>query len=262
VAERKPFVGGNWKMNLHTAEAHALTRSLASACNTHHVDVAIFPAFPYLSEVGTVLQGQPKPGILLGAQDFYHEPNGAFTGEVSLSMLQDIDVKVVLIGHSERRHVIGESDALINEKVLTALEAEMEVILCIGETLEQREKGKTHQINMGQLELGLAGVSGEQMDRVTIAYEPVWAIGTGKTATPADAQEAHERIRFCLNNGFGWAAGVGDSVRIQYGGSVKPGNAAELFSQADIDGGLIGGASLKAEDFLAIVQAAEASVSA
>ena len=260
MADRKPFVGGNWKMNLHTAEAHALTRSLATACNTHAVDVAVFPAFPYLAEVSMVLQGQPSPGIMLGAQDFYHEPNGAFTGEVSLSMLQDVGVKVVLVGHSERRHVLGESDALVNEKVLAALEAEMEVILCIGEKIEQREAGKTDQINMGQLQLGLAGVSAEQMARVTIAYEPVWAIGTGKTATPDDAQNAHKAIRDCLNNGFSWGASVGDKVRIQYGGSMKPANAAELLTQPDIDGGLIGGASLKAEDFLAIVQAAEASV--
>ncbi len=241
-------------MNLHTAESHALARGLAQSCNTMDVDVTICPAFPYLAEVGTVLQGQRSPGIMLGAQDVYAQPNGAFTGEVSLSMLQDIGVKVVLTGHSERRHVIGEDNGLINEKTLAALEAGMEVILCVGEKIEQREAGQTDAINAGQIYLGLAGVATEQMSRVTIAYEPVWAIGTGKTATPDDAQNAHQAIRQVLAAMY--EDSVAQSVRIQYGGSVKPGNAKELFSQPDIDGGLIGGASLKVDDFLAIVNAA------
>jgi triosephosphate isomerase len=169
-------------------------------------------------------------------------------------MLQDCGVSVVLTGHSERRHVIGETDALVNEKTLAALEAGMHVILCVGEKLEQREKGQTDDINIGQTVLGLAGVKAEQMARVVIAYEPVWAIGTGKTATAADAQGAHQRIRVALGHMFDTS--VADAVRIQYGGSVKPGNAAELFGQPDIDGGLIGGAALKADDFVPIVEAA------
>ena len=256
VAQRKPFVGGNWKMNMHRDEAADLAHTLADRIRTDKVDVAICPAFPYLQMVGGILSDASSP-IMLGAQDFYHEPNGAFTGEVSLSMLRDVGVSVVLVGHSERRHVIGETDTLINEKVLAGLEAGMQVILCVGEKLEQREAGKTDQINAGQVEYGLAGVKAGQMDRVTVAYEPVWAIGTGKTATPADAQDAHRRLRQVLKFGFDWQPEVGDGVRMQYGGSVKPGNAGELFGQPDIDGGLIGGASLKADDFVAIVEATQ-----
>lgn len=256
MVSRKPFVGGNWKMNLHTSEVHALARSVANTCNLPSVDVAVFPAFPYLSEVATVIQGQPAPGVMLGAQDFYPAPNGAFTGEVSLSMLQDLGVQAVLVGHSERRHVIREPESLINDKVLAGLEAGMEVILCVGELIEQREAEKTDAINAAQICFGLAGVKPEQMSRLTIAYEPVWAIGTGKTATPQDAQSAHAAIREVLASLYGGK--ISEATRIQYGGSVKGSNAAELFSEPDIDGGLIGGASLKAEDFLAIVQAAVA----
>jgi triosephosphate isomerase len=170
-------------------------------------------------------------------------------------MLKDLGVEVVLTGHSERRHVIGETDELINKKTRAALDAGLEVILCVGEKLQQREGGQTDFINMGQTALGLAGVKKEQMTRVTIAYEPVWAIGTGKNATPQDAQLAHERLRAFVHFGL-YDAAVADGLRIQYGGSVKSSNAKELFRQKDIDGGLIGGASLKAEEFLAIVNAA------
>ncbi len=169
-------------------------------------------------------------------------------------MLKDLDVHVVLAGHSERRHVLGESDELINRKVRAALDAGFDVILCVGEKLQQREQGLTDGINAAQTVYGLANVKADQMEKVTIAYEPVWAIGTGKNATPADAQAAHLAIRRTLAGMFGES--IAQSVRIQYGGSVKPSNAKELFSQPDIDGGLIGGASLKAEDFLAIVKAA------
>lgn len=257
MANRKPFVGGNWKMNLTRAESIALASSLkASIGGIDTVDVAVFPAFPYVADVASALAGTK---IKVGVQDFYHQPNGAFTGEVSLAMAKDIGAKVVLVGHSERRHVIGECDDLINRKVRAALAAGFEVILCVGEKLEQREAGQTDHVNMGQTLLGLAGVTKEQMSLVTIAYEPVWAIGTGKNATPADAQSAHRRIRDCVKYGVfpGDAPGItaGDALRIQYGGSVKPNNAKELFTQPDIDGGLIGGASLKAEDFIAIVKA-------
>ena len=254
---RKPYVGGNWKMNLHQAEALALAEELAKRLPASAADITVFPALPYLLPVAQVLASRSS-AIRVGAQDFYFEKNGAFTGEISLSMLQDVGASVALVGHSERRHVIGESDLLINQKVLAALEAGLDVVLCIGETLDQREKGMTDSINAAQLNYGLAGVSAQQMSRVTIAYEPVWAIGTGKTATPQDAQNAHRAIRDTLCRGL-FDDPTGQAVRIQYGGSVKPANAADLFSQDDIDGGLIGGASLKADDFVPIVEAAAAS---
>ena len=252
MAKRKPFVGGNWKMNLHAAEAEALAAALIDGVGDG-MDVAICPAFPYLAQVGKMLTDAGS-AIMLGAQDMYIEPNGAFTGEVSCSMLKDVGVQVVLCGHSERRHVIGEGDTLINAKVLAALAADLDVILCVGEKIEQREAKQTNNINAAQTCYGLAGVRREQMAKVTIAYEPVWAIGTGKNATPQDAQEAHVAIRKALAAMYG--EDVAQATRIQYGGSVKPANAAELFGQPDIDGGLIGGASLKADDFLAIVAAA------
>ena len=252
MGSRKPYVGGNWKMNLHRAEAEDLAKALVDSIGgADEADVAICPAFPYLDAVGKVIA---TSSIKLGAQDAYVEPNGAFTGEVSLSMLRDVGASVVLIGHSERRHVIGESDELVNAKTLAALDAGLEVILCVGEKLEQREAGKTINISAGQVCLGLAGVLAEQMDSVTIAYEPVWAIGTGKTATPADAQSAHKSIRQVLAAMYGET--IAQATRIQYGGSVKPDNAAELFGRPDIDGFLVGGASLKAADFTAIVEAA------
>ncbi|MEM1099249.1 MAG: triose-phosphate isomerase [Planctomycetota bacterium] len=254
---RKPHVGGNWKMNLHHEEAKALAAGLAESLNGtagDAVDVSVFPAFPYLAAVSSVLCDAGSK-IKVGAQDAYTQANGAYTGEVSLSMLKDVGVGVVLVGHSERRHVIGESDALVNEKVLASLEAGFEVILAIGEQLEQREANQTDAINLGQTALGLAGVTAEQMSKITIAYEPVWAIGTGKTATPDDAQAAHAAIRAGLTHLYG--SDVADGVRIQYGGSMKPANAADLLAQPDIDGGLIGGASLKAPDFTGIVDAAK-----
>ncbi len=252
MAARKPYVGGNWKMNLNGQQAQALAKELADGFKAgDKVEAVVCPAFPYLEKVASALSSSP---IKVGAQDFYTQPNGAFTGEVSLEMLKDVGVSVVLVGHSERRHVIGETDPLLNDKTLAALEAGMEVILCIGEKIEQREAGKTDLINAGQLGYGLAGVSAEQMAKVTIAYEPVWAIGTGKTATPQDAQETHKAIRAAV--AFLYNNSVADAVRIQYGGSCKPSNANELFAQPDIDGGLIGGAALKSADFLGILQAA------
>jgi len=253
VATRKPYIGGNWKMNLHSQDAEALAQSLASAITGDDVQVTVFPAFPYLAQVAATLSSAGS-AIQVGAQDAYFASNGAFTGEVSLSMLKDVGCSVVLVGHSERRHVIGEIDTLINDKVLAALEAGFEVVLAIGETLEQRESGKTDYINTGQLGYGLAGVTDEQMQRITVAYEPVWAIGTGKTATPEDAQRAHMVIRQAL--AFMFDQTIADGTRIQYGGSMKPGNAGELLSQPDIDGGLIGGAALKTEDFAGIISAA------
>ena len=256
MSTRKPFVGGNWKMNLNAAAATALAQSLVDRIPaTDKLDLFISPPFPYLAQVGKIIADSP---IQLAAQDFYHQADGAFTGEVSLAMLADCGVSVVLAGHSERRHVIGEADTLINEKLLAALEANMHVVLCVGEKLQQRQLQQTDAINCSQVGYGLAGVTAKQMERVTVAYEPAWAIGTGKTSTPQDAQEAHEAIRAFLCFGV-CDEPVGRDVRIMYGGSVKPDNAASLIAQGDVDGFLVGGASLEADDFLAITEAAVTS---
>ena len=236
-------------------------RSLASALRdgvedaaAGEVDVTVFPAMPHLAAVAELLKGSP---IAVGAQNAYFQPDGAFTGETSLSMLKDLGVASVLVGHSERRHVLGESDALVNEKVLAALAAGLDVTLAIGEQLDQRESGRTDAVNAGQTALGLAGVSAERLKKVTLAYEPVWAIGTGRTASPGDAQAAHAAIRRALSSLYSEEAAAG--VRIQYGGSMKPANAADLLAGPDVDGGLIGGAALQSDDFLAIVSAAAAA---
>ncbi|MEX0885802.1 MAG: triose-phosphate isomerase [Phycisphaeraceae bacterium] len=256
MAQRKPIVGGNWKMNLHRQDAVALADAVAERFAAgEQVDLFICPAFPYLAHVVEAVERRKNVHVQVGAQDAYDQPEGAYTGEVSLAMLKDVGATVLLVGHSERRHVIGENDLLINRKLRAGLEAGLQVVLCVGETLEQREARQTDAINAGQLAYGLAGVAAEQMADVVIAYEPVWAIGTGKTATPEDAQSAHAAIRRQLAHLFGDQ--VAGQVRIQYGGSVKPDNAAVLFGQADIDGGLIGGASLKVDDFLAIIDAAK-----
>ncbi len=254
MPNRKPAVGGNWKMNLHAADVDALVDGLNEQIGANNtVDTIICPPFVYLQRVAEKLAAASS-NIQLGAQDIYYQANGAYTGEISASMLKDIGVSIVLTGHSERRHVLGESDTLINAKTLAALEAGLDVILCIGEKIEQRQAGQTDAINIAQLHYGLAGVTAEQMQNIIIAYEPVWAIGTGMTATPDDAQSAHDAIRKAL--AIMYSQDIADAVRIQYGGSCKPGNAAELFAQPDIDGGLIGGASLKTEDFAGIVNAA------
>lgn len=241
-------------MNLHHSEVSGLAQELSQLDSVDNgSDVFVCPAFPYLHKAWGIFRDTNSP-IVLGAQDFYAKPNGAFTGEVSLSMLQDVGVRLVLTGHSERRHVLGETNNQINEKVLAALEAGFEVVLCIGETLEQRQSGKTDLINAAQLTYGLAGVATQQLNQITIAYEPVWAIGTGCNATPVDAQKAQAKIRDVLAHQFG--SDIAESTRILYGGSVNPQNAADLFAQPDIDGGLVGGASLKSADFLAIVSTA------
>jgi triosephosphate isomerase len=253
MTERKPFVGGNWKMNTNRAAGIDLARAVAKEAGGAggDADVAVFPPFPYLLEIASALGDS---GVILGAQDVYHQADGAFTGEVSVAMLTDCGVGAVLAGHSERRHVIGEDDRAVNKKVLATLAGGMTSVLCVGETLEQREAGQTDEVNEKQTRLGLAGVSAQDMARVVIAYEPVWAIGTGRTATPEDAQDAHVKIRAVVSQLFDGA--VASAVRIIYGGSMKPDNAQTLMAQPDIDGGLIGGASLKAGDFGAIIRAA------
>ncbi|MBO6514010.1 MAG: triose-phosphate isomerase [Phycisphaerales bacterium] len=254
-SQRTPFVGGNWKMNTNAQEGADLIDGLGSLMSGvgDAVEVAVYPPFPYLVGIG----GRLSNGIMLGSQDLWKDDNGAFTGEVSAAMLKDCGVHTVLTGHSERRHVIGESDELVNQKTIKGLAAGMTVVLCIGEKIEEREAGQTDAVNERQIRAGLSGVSKDQLSKMVLAYEPVWAIGTGKTATPDDAQDAHAKIRALIAGMYDQAAA--DSIRILYGGSMKPGNAAELMAMEDIDGGLIGGASLKAEDFFAIIQAAQNS---
>ncbi len=214
----------------------------------HSVTVAVCPPFVYLQAVAKALHGS---SIVVGAQDVYFEPDGAFTGEISVSMLKDIGCIYCLCGHSERRHVIGETDELINKKVVAAINGGLLPILCVGELLEERTAGKTNEVVTRHIEKGLAGLSAEKAEAVTIAYEPVWAIGTGLTATPAQAQEVHIFIRELLAKKYNKK--IASEMRILYGGSVKPSNTAELMAQPDVDGVLVGGASLKAEDFLAII---------
>ncbi len=249
---RQPIVGGNWKMNTTRASGAELARAVAQfASGSPGCQVVVFPPFPYLLTIADALKGSK---VMLGAQDVSDRADGAFTGEVSCAMLKDCGVSWALTGHSERRHVIGETDALVNAKTRAALGAGLSVILCIGEKLDQREGGQTDFVNETQLRAGLAGVEPASLANVVIAYEPVWAIGTGKTASPADAQGAHAHIRKVLGSMYG--SDHAAKMRIQYGGSVNAANAKELFGQPDIDGGLIGGASLKPADFGQIIGAA------
>ncbi len=248
---RKLFIAGNWKMNTSQAEATDLAKALVEAIGSvDQVDLAVCPPAVYLSSVANALAGS---NIALGGQNVFYEDNGAFTGELSTAMLKDVGCKYVILGHSERRHVIGESDEFINRKVFKALADGLLVILCVGELLEQRQAGQTDEVVVEQIKIGLEGVQGSDMANVTIAYEPVWAIGTGVTASPDQAQEVHAMIRNLLAEMYDDS--VADATIIQYGGSVKPSNAAELLGQPDIDGALVGGAALKAADFAGIVRA-------
>jgi triosephosphate isomerase len=215
------------------------------------VDVAVIPPFVYLQAVVRALN---RSHIAVGAQDMYYEEKGAFTGEISTSMLKDTGCIYVLCGHSERRHVMGESDELVNRKVSAAICGGLLPIFCVGEKLEEREASQTNEVVTRQIKRGLAGLDVEKVSAVTIAYEPVWAIGTGRTATPQQAQEVHAMIRKLL--GQIYDAQLAEEIRILYGGSVKPGNASELMREQDIDGLLVGGASLNADDFVAIIKAA------
>jgi triosephosphate isomerase len=249
---RQKFIAANWKMHTTAASAGHLAKAIVRGMETiDHVAVAICPPFPYLSLVGEILQDSP---VALGGQNLYPANAGAYTGEVSPEMLLDLGCRYVILGHSERRHKLDESDAFINLKVRFALDSGLDVILCVGETLDQRNANETDAVLDRQMSLGLANLSENTLSSVTIAYEPVWAIGnTGHPATPQQAQEAHVAIRRRFLQMFGKEPA--DRLRIQYGGSVKPESAAALLEQPDIDGALIGGASLIAEEFLAIVQA-------
>ena len=251
---RKPFVAGNWKMNTDSHSSVDLANRIASGSSEvagHSVTVAVCPPFVYLQAVAKALSAS---SVAVSGQDVYCEPKGAFTGEVSVAMLKDIGCTYALCGHSERRHVIGETDELINKKVAAAISGGLLPILCVGELLSEREASQTTAVVTRQMKNGLAGLSAAKVSAVTIAYEPVWAIGTGLTATPQQAQEAHDLIRKLLAQMY--EGKLAREIRILYGGSVRPDNAAELMAQEDVDGLLVGGASLNADDFLAIIQAA------
>lgn len=247
---RKTYIAGNWKMNKTKTEAVELAKGLVEALKDGKNKYMIAPSFTNLDAVGQIIKGS---NILLGAQNMSTEESGAHTGEVSVLMLKDLGVQTVILGHSERRHIYKEDDAMINKKVKLALQHGLEVVLCIGELLEEREAGKAEAVCEQQTRDGLAGVSVDELKNVTIAYEPVWAIGTGKTATPEDAQAIHAFTRKIIADMYGQAAA--DEIIIQYGGSMNAGNAQALLAQADIDGGLIGGASLAVEKFEPICKA-------
>ncbi len=251
---RKSFVAGNWKMNTDSSSSVTLVKDVISGCSEiagESVDVAVCPPFVYLQAVANAVSATH---IAVGAQDIFYEQKGAFTGEISAGMLKDIGCSYCLCGHSERRHVIGETDELVNKKVSAAINGGLLPIFCVGELLEQREASQTEEVVTRQIKAGLAGLHNEKASAVTIAYEPVWAIGTGRTASAQQAQEVHALIRGLI--GQIYDNELAQQIRIMYGGSAKPGNAAELMAQPDIDGLLVGGASLKAEDFLAIIRAA------
>ena len=251
---RQKFVVGNWKMYTTAAEARRLAKAIVEGVGREdRVSVAVCPPFPYLALVGEMLKGSR---VALGAQNLYPEKEGAFTGEVSPTMLLDLGCKYVILGHSERRHTLGESDAFINQKVRVALAAGLDVILCVGESLEQRQADQTEAVLDRQVTQGLAGVSAENLTRLSIAYEPLWAIGKlGHHATPEQAQDVHA----CIRQLFGQLSDEqsAHALTIQYGGSVEPENAAALLSRPGVDGALVGGASLHADQFLAIVRAGE-----
>jgi triosephosphate isomerase len=251
---RKPFVAGNWKMNTDSHSSVKLAELIITGFREladRGVTVAVCPPFVYLQSVAKAVSASH---VAIGAQDVYCETQGAFTGEVSPVMLKDIGCTYVLCGHSERRHVLGEPDELINRKVIAAISGGLLPILCVGELLAERDASKTEEVIDRQLKKGLEGLSAEKLSAVTIAYEPVWAIGTGRTATPQQAQEVQSFIRDLLSQMYDTK--LADEVRILYGGSVKPNNSAELMRQPDVDGLLVGGASLKADDFLEIIRSA------
>ncbi len=249
---RKLFVAGNWKMNLTIAEAKALvSEMLPELEQIENVDQAVCPSYLAIPAVAELCKGT---GLKVGAQNVYWEKSGAYTAEVAPDMVAEM-CDYVIVGHSERRALFGETDETVNKRLKAALEAGLDVIVCVGETLDENQSGQTKAVVTRQIEKGLADITAEQAAHITIAYEPVWAIGTGLAATPEDANTVHKDvIRPLLRKQFGEARA--EAMRIQYGGSIKPNNAKELFSMSDIDGGLVGGASLKAASFWAIVKAA------
>ena len=250
-ALRKAVIAGNWKMNKTPAEAKELINAIAPLVKDAGCDVVACTPFVDLWSAQEAAKGT---NIQIGAENCHWEKSGAFTGEISAEMLHSMDVNIVIIGHSERRQYFGETDVTVQKRVRAALDAGLTVILCVGETLEQREQGITGELVALQTKIALGGVSAEELKRVIIAYEPVWAIGTGKTATAEQANEVCHIIREVIAEVYGKSSA--DGITIQYGGSMNAANAAELLAQPDVDGGLIGGASLKPNDFAAIVEAA------
>jgi triosephosphate isomerase len=249
---RRPFLAGNWKMHLSREEVDAFCASLAGASVPDGVTVGIFPTDVWLERAASALADS---SVVVGAQTCRPEASGAFTGETSVTQVKDAGATHVIVGHSERRHVLGETDADVRARLDAALEQGLDVILCVGETLGQRKAGDTNAVVLGQLDAGVEGLDGAVLaERVTVAYEPVWAIGTGEVATPAQAQEVHAAIRARLVSTFGDEA-AGRTI-IQYGGSVKPGNVSELMACPDVDGALVGGASLTYDSFAALIEAA------
>ena len=248
---RIPFVAGNWKMNTTVSEAAELLNSLKRLlADSDKVDIAVCPPYPFLAMASEILKGSR---IRLGAQNMFGEVKGAFTGEVAPQMLKDVGCDLAILGHSERRQYFGETDASVNRKIRLAMEVGLNPIVCVGETLEQREADETEGVVIGQLEGCFADIPIKEMEHIVIAYEPVWAIGTGKTATPEQAEDVHRIIRAWIGERFD--RDTAEGMRIQYGGSVKPENANQLMTMPDIDGALVGGASLNAEHFTAIVKA-------
>ncbi|MEC8313984.1 MAG: triose-phosphate isomerase [Verrucomicrobiota bacterium] len=249
---RKNIIAGNWKMNKTFDEASELSRLIArDYADCTSVDIVLCPSFTSIKAVSDIVS---ETQIQIGAQNFSHEDDGAFTGEISYTMLKDLFVKYVILGHSERREFFGETDDLINKKLIKALDKNLKPIVCVGESLDERETGITKDIIKNQIDSCLLNIPSEKFSEIIIAYEPVWAIGTGKTATAEQAQDVHSFIRQRINDQFG--SDAANIVRIQYGGSMKASNAQELLSQPDIDGGLIGGASLDAQSFGEIVKIA------
>ena len=251
-ALRKVVIAGNWKMNKTPAEAKELISAIAPLVKDAACDVVACTPFVDLASAQEAAAGT---NIQIGAENCHWEKSGAYTGEISAEMLSSMGVNIVIIGHSERRQYFGETDVTVQKRVRAALDAGLTVILCVGETLEQREQGITSELVAMQTKIALGGVSEEELKRIIIAYEPVWAIGTGKTATAQQANEVCHTIRECIASVYSQAAA--DGITIQYGGSMNAGNAAELLAQPDVDGGLIGGASLKPQDFATIVAAAK-----
>ena len=252
MTHRRTIVAGNWKMNLDRAKARDLATAVAArAAEAGTTELVLCPPAVYVETVATALGGSSP--VALGAQNMHDQSSGAFTGEVAPPMLLDLGCRYVILGHSERRTLFGETDAVVNAKTRAALVAGLTPIVCVGETLEEREGGRTAAVVTTQVQGSLAGLTPADLEKIVVAYEPVWAIGTGRVATPQQAQEVHALIRGLLG-GLASPA-VAAKVRIQYGGSVKPDNAADLAVQPDIDGALVGGASLKADDFLGIAKA-------
>lgn len=245
---RKAIIAGNWKMNMTVSEAKALVSDLIPLVKDAKADVVVCPTFVCLSAVKEMIQ---DTNIQIGAQNMHWEEKGAFTGEISPGMLTEMGIEFVIIGHSERRQYFAETDETVNKKVKSALAHGLTPIVCVGETLEQREAGVTESWVSGQVKAAFEGISAEDVKKVVVAYEPIWAIGTGRTATPEDANKVNGLCRATIEQLYG--KDVADVVRIQYGGSMNPKNATELMAQEHIDGGLIGGASLKAEDFSKVV---------